>query len=146
MSQPDFPLIVIDHWGYVDLLVDGRAYKKCKLLAYVKGFHKHITGYDRHLNTWKVGEVHSRFGNNQLAWLLANTIYNPMIQVTFAWCKSGTYTLNDLKKQLASLIDRDDDILTQFVEAKELNRRIAAARTFGALVDVLNKDVFVSDL
>jgi hypothetical protein len=41
-------------------------------------------------------------------------------------------------ERYSEAVDKDDDILTQFVEAKELKQRIASAKSFQELVEVYN--------
>ena len=44
-----------------------------------------------------------------------------------------------MKKDLYKAIDRDDDILTQFVEADELKSQIGKATTFPEIIAVLQQ-------
>jgi len=44
--------------------------------------------------------------------------------------------LEELKTVYTKAVEMDDDILTQFVEAEELTKRISEAQSFESLVEV----------
>ncbi len=68
--------------------------------------------------------------------MLVNTIYNPKINVTVLWGEPKTYVLEELKTAYIKAVEKDDDILTQFVEAKELKNKISDAQSFGELIEI----------
>jgi hypothetical protein len=52
------------------------------------------------------------------------------------WSEPKPYALEELMRAFSTAVDRDDDILTQFVERDELKKRISATQSFAQLVDV----------
>ena len=73
-----------------------------------------------------------------LSKLLANTVYNPRLTVRYEYVSRGPYDLSELRQAVSDAIDNDDDILTQFHEADELNQRLALAQSFDDVVAVLD--------
>ncbi|MEN9401680.1 MAG: hypothetical protein RL091_383, partial [Verrucomicrobiota bacterium] len=47
-----------------------------------------------------------------------------------------SFDLEELKQAYSKAVDKDDDILTQFVEAAELKKRIAEVQSFDSLIEV----------
>jgi hypothetical protein len=77
-----------------------------------------------------------RLSEDLVALLLANTVYNPRITVTILWREPKAYELQELKRAYSRAVDEDDDVLTQFVDAEQLQKKIGAARSFEELIDV----------
>ncbi|HEU4389816.1 MAG TPA: hypothetical protein VFV34_18565 [Blastocatellia bacterium] len=71
--------------------------------------------------------------------VLANTFYNPKRRVPVVCEKIGDYDLADLKARIAACVAGDDDILTQFIEASEINELLARARTFDDIVTLVRR-------
>jgi hypothetical protein len=55
---------------------------------------------------------------------------------TSIWRPPSGYVLDEPKRACAQAVEHDDDILTKFVSASELQRRIATAQSFADLVEV----------
>jgi hypothetical protein len=85
---------------------------------------------------WQAKGIHSRYKRSWWTVLLANTVYNPWTTVTVLWEEPKTFALEELKQVYSKAVDRDDDILTQFVEAGELKKRISGAQSFEQLIEV----------
>jgi hypothetical protein len=73
-----------------------------------------------------------------LSRVLANTIYNPRLNVRYEYRSNGRYALSDLQQALGDALDKDDDILTQFHHSDDLKRRLSLAQSFDDVVDVLD--------
>ena len=69
--------------------------------------------------------------------LTAATIHDPTFNVRYEYHSHGFYQLDELKKALHDVVQRDGDVLTQFHDAEDLTARIAATKTFDDLVQVL---------
>ncbi len=72
-----------------------------------------------------------------LARLLAATVHNPSIEVSYTYRSTGPYALDDLKAGLQAAIDADDDILTQWHDASDLTALLGKATTFEQVAAVL---------
>jgi hypothetical protein len=105
-------------------------------LGAFSGFVEQCTVFDREGRKWQAKGVEAPFRKSWWRVLLAHTVYNPRISVRIVWSSPKAYQLDELKQAYLTAVNRDDDILTQFVEADELKRRIAGAQTFDALVEV----------
>ncbi len=122
--------------GYFSFESSYSTPEMANLLGVVGGFFKWCFVYDADGRKWQPGEVQSAFRDSWWTRLLANTIYNPQVKVNVIWNEPQTYTLTELKRTYSDAVDKDDDILTQFVEPEELKKRILAATSFEQLVQV----------
>jgi len=69
----------------------------------------------------------------------ANTVYNPTRRVPVIRERAGEYSLTDLKARIARCVARDEDILTQFMEASEINDQRGRAETFRDVVALMRR-------
>lgn len=102
----------------------------------MRGFFEKSVVYDAEGRKWQAKGIDSRYRRTWWTLLLANTVYNPRITVTLVWREPKTYALEELKLVYSKAVDKDDDILTQFVEARELKKKISEAESFVNLVEV----------
>ncbi len=102
----------------------------------VGGFIDKSTVYDSQGHKWHAKGIESPYRRSWWTVLLANAIYNPRVTVSVVWREPKPYTLEDLKSVYSKAVDQDDDILTQFVEADELKKRISDAKSFDGLMAV----------
>ena len=65
-----------------------------------------------------------------LARFLAFTGYNPWRTVPMRYEHTGEYKLPELKRRIWECVERDDDILTQFMEADEIKVALEKATDF----------------
>ncbi|UOQ99488.1 hypothetical protein MUN81_08350 [Hymenobacter sp. 5317J-9] len=77
--------------------------------------------------------------------ILAHTFYNPTLEVSRTWKQAGPYALEELKALMQNCIDRDDDVLTQWVDATSLKARLEKCRQFSDIVTMLSAYVFEPD-
>ena len=105
-------------------------------MGVISGFFEKLTVYDANGRRWKSKGLNSEYRRSWWTVLLAHTVYNPWITITLLWKEPTSYDLDELKRAYAKAVDSDDDILTQFVEAVELQHKISAAQTFADLVAV----------
>lgn len=106
------------------------------MLGAIGGSFVKSTVFDSAGQKWQPRGIQSRYKRSWWTVLLANTVYNPWTMVTVLWGEPKTYALEELKQAYLKAVDRDDDILTQFVEAAELKKRISDAQSFDQLVEV----------
>lgn len=98
-------------------------------------FYRAAVVFDGAGKKWSAKEVRMSWKKNWWSILLANTI-NPKVAIAIIWKDPTPYSLEELKKEFCHAVDQDDDLLTQFVEADELKRRISQAKSFDELVAV----------
>ncbi|MCH8511970.1 MAG: hypothetical protein LAT83_10010 [Kiritimatiellae bacterium] len=72
---------------------------------------------------------------NRFLWLfLANTVYNPGRKIRVKPIDAGTYTVGALKSAIERWLDKDDDILTQFLEEESIKMLLSTVKTFDDLL------------
>ena len=67
--------------------------------------------------------------------LLAHTVYNPVREVAVSWSPLRDYSFAELRDAYLDAAVNDDDVLTQFVEQSDLQRRIQESRNFEDLIE-----------
>lgn len=133
--KPNFPIILIFN-GVLDLIQSEDNLVEGSLLGFLRSNLKSIA-YDNVGNLWEVNFHSERFKDNLISRLLANTIYNPKIQVTSSWKILKEYDLQELKNLIVNFIKEDEDIYTQFVKAKVLIKYVSDAKTFDEIYKIL---------
>jgi len=141
-DTPSYPLILSDKSGYLDLIDDKESLAQTNVLGFVKGAYLGFTAYDDNGDTWIVNELKTTYPINGLTKLLAHTIYNPFINVTFKWKKEKSYKLNDLKRIIARQVDKGDDVLTQYEDGEVIKKEIERCESFPDMIFVRNKFIF----
>ena len=143
MSVPAFPLIVADDRHGVQI-VDEDIGQRANVLGVLTRDPNGVE-YDSAGTKWKKIVSSPDVRDTWMTRLLARTIYNPIVPVEVKWVSLGSYTIQELVHAIHEQIDKDDDILTQFVDADTIKAGIDAARSFQDLVVALNKYVFEVD-
>ena len=137
---PKFPIIMLSHYSVV--IIPSLGYlRRSTVLGVLKGMDGNVT-FDADGQKWKCELVSNRVKNTFITRLLANTFYNPQVDVQYNWDKIGQYSLAELQSDLNVCIDKDDDLLTQFVEGDILKKAINRADTIEEIHITLNKYVF----
>lgn len=95
--------------------------------------------YSSEMEILNLEQKTDKFKNTKWNRFLAKTVYNPSFDVTLFWKKIGTYKLTELKAKIKTCIEKDDDILTQFIEADFLMHIVEHSTDFTELVNNLNK-------
>jgi hypothetical protein len=134
--MPSGPCFISGPRGYFSFEPSYSSQQTATLLGTIRGFYDKSTVYDSQGHTWHAKGIESPYKRSLWTILLANTVYNPRMTVSVLWREPKPYGLEDLKLVYSKAIDKDDDILTQFVEADELNKRISDAKSFDDLVAV----------
>jgi len=134
--RPTGPCFIAGPRGYFSFESAYSSTQTATLLGTLRGFFDKSTIYDADGRAWKAKGIESRFKRSWWTLLLANTVYNPRVTVTVLWREPKAYALDDLKFAYLKAVDRDDDILTQFVEAEELTLKISRAQSFAELTAV----------
>jgi len=133
---PTGPCFLSGPKGYFSFEPSYSSQQTTTLLGAIGGFFDKSTVYDSQGHQWRAKGIESSYRRSWWTVLLANTVYNPRITVTVVWRVPKPYRLEDLKLIYSKAVDKDDDILTQFLEAEELQKRISEAQSFDELVAV----------
>ncbi len=141
-EQPIYPLLVFNKLGYLQILHDDNEISKGTLFAFVRGFYHTITSYDRFGNIWKVVDIESKYKKNWFTIFLAYSFFNPRIKIKYKWKKTKKYEIEDLLNKIINYINRDDDILTQYNEKKDLIYVIKKADSFDNIINTIQKYMF----
>jgi len=137
MEFPDkikFPAIIISKgdsiylWDSLDNELQGNLY------AFAKGFWHQIVLFDSAGRRWKVAEVIPHRKISTVEKILSYIFWNPKLKVRLQFDKPKPYTMEELQKAICALINQDDDIITQFIEAKKLKEIIMKPQDFSAIV------------
>ena len=143
MTQPAFPVIAISKDDSVILVPDETYFSKVATSSLINplAFQDTIL-FDGENNRWSYKLISEKFKNTFLTRILASTFYNPILDAKVIWTKVGTYHVDDLKENLKTCVDKDDDIITQFEEPEVIKSAIDNATTFVEILKVLNKYIF----
>lgn len=143
MDKPLFPLIGVYEKDYLIVISSESEFSKTSTRALINVDHYNdIFLYDREGNKWICRQEAESFKNTFLTRLLARTVYNPVWDATIIWNKIGCYELAELKKRISKCVDKDDDVLTQFVEGQVIKNAISQSADFDEIIYALNKYVF----
>jgi hypothetical protein len=100
-----------------------------------RGFWDGLVVYDADGVAWTPESVELR-GGGPLRRLVAS-VRNPRTSADITYAEPRTYELDELKDAVRGALEEDDDVLTQFHEADEIDAWLDAASSFGAVVDAL---------
>jgi len=112
----------------------AEAGKKVSRVTLVTEYDSKCTIYDSEGTTWGFHYVGRREKFSLFDRLLAE-VYNPSREFPVSYSKLRGYQVAELQGAYLDSVAHDDDILTQFVEAGELTKRIMQCSTFGELIE-----------
>lgn len=138
--KPHFPIISIYNKG-IDIIPSEANLTKATALAVLNG-RKNTYAFDGNGQKWTYEFTSDKVSDKFLTRFLANTFYNPIVDIKTNWTLMDKYTLEELKKEISDCIDDDDDILTQFIESDDLRKEISDSESFESIVQKLKKYVF----
>ncbi len=112
----------------------AEAGKKVSRITLVTEYDSKSTIYDCGGTAWGFHYVGRREEFSLFDRLLAG-VYNPSREFPVSYSKLRGYQFAELQGAYLDGVAHDDDILTQFVEAGELTKRIMQCSTFGELIE-----------
>jgi hypothetical protein len=147
MTKPEFPIICIDKKYFVELLDSEARMSKVSALALINvPTFQDIFVFDKNGFQWSYKMISTEFKETFFNRILIKAgFYFRTFSATVIWTRVCEYDLAKLKENLVNCVDQDDDILTQFIEPKDLSNAIRDAKTFDDLVTVLKNYVFPAD-
>ena len=124
---PTGPCFVTGHNGFIDFEQQLSSFERISLIFALYPDTWKFTIYDDKGFKWKTCGFQLSHKKPWWLFLPFTIFYIPWISVIYLWNEPEKYSLEELKAAYTEAVDMDDDILTQFVEAKELTKRIAVA-------------------
>jgi hypothetical protein len=138
MSHPTPPYFLWNscqhHFTCITLADSAEAGKKVSRLTLVREYDSKCIIYDSDGVAWGFHYVGRKERFSMFDRLMAE-VYNPSGEFPVSYSKVRGYQLAELQRAYADAVAHDDDILTQFVEAGELTKRIKKCSTFGELLE-----------
>lgn len=145
-TKPNFPVLVLDKHGYIDIINSSKELTKCSLVAFLNGFYESLEAFELGGLAWKVNEAKTTHRINWFTKFLTYSFYNPKIDVQIDWKVQKNYKLDILKERLVKFIDEDDDIYTQFNDAETLRNVINNTASLSELVDNVKKYIIDGEI
>ena len=103
-----------------------------------RGFWDGLVVYDADGLAWTPESVELQSGGGLLRRLIA-TVRNPPTSAGITYAEPRSYELGELRDAVRRALEQDDDVLTQFHEADEIEAWLTAASSFGAVVEALER-------
>jgi len=141
-NEPLRPYIFLSR-GAIYICQSEKALTRARVYAVTGNFFSDAAAFDGNGTLWNVSEVLTPYPLNFVRKILARTVFNPRVGIDVHWKSQRQFELDELKNILRQIIDADDDVITQFISAKELKSRIDTASTFGNLLKKLRPHVLV---
>jgi hypothetical protein len=135
-AEPHYPLLLVDPKGWLGWETGDRKsrFSLCGALN-----TRRWVGFDASGEKWVVSKDTFRYPDTWWMRLLANTVYNPQFEAELGWDPAGHYNFAELQNQICLLVDRDDDVLTQFTEPQVIKKAVNECRSFEELAGKLRK-------
>ncbi|NNT73270.1 hypothetical protein HKT18_13705 [Flavobacterium sp. IMCC34852] len=138
--KPKFPIISIYN-NAVDLIPNQTYLSKAKVLGVLKGNSNSIA-FDSAGNKWSFKLTSDKISDNFITRFLANTFYNPTVDVIPEWKMIGEFEIDEIKSVLIKSIEKDEDVLTQFIDSEDIKNHVNKAHSFETIYNILNRYVF----
>jgi hypothetical protein len=133
---PTGPCFVTEPNGYIGFEEQLHSFERIRLIRAIDPDSARFTICDARGFKWKTSSFQLSYKKPWWLFLPFTISFIPWIRVTYLWHEPEEYSLEQLKADYTRAVAMDDDILTQFVEAEELTKRIAEAQSFEGLIKV----------
>jgi hypothetical protein len=134
---PMFPIITFYN-NAVEIIPDETHLTKATVLGVLEGKNRSLA-YDISGDKWNYELTSTQVKDTFVTRLLAKTLYNPFVKVQPIWSKMDKYELQELKMILFEYVDKDEDILKQFVRPDKLKQIIKSSTLFNEIYNALKK-------
>jgi len=125
---------------YIELHDELPRVIEATLLARRRGFWGKSRIYGEDGTVWRTAPAPEAVPRPSLVLRIpANTVYNPTRRVPVICERAGECGLTDLSAPIARCVARDEDILTQFMQASEINDQLGRAATFRDVVALMRR-------
>ena len=145
MEKPEFPAIIIDRLDSLSIASTELDLATTRASVIFNGtIFNNRTVFDCQGSVWSF-HLENKEIKGFIRKLLAKTLYDPLVSAKVVWKKKANYELKDLKETLYEMIEKDNDVLTQYFEAETLKLAVSQVKTFAQLISVLNQYIFEVD-
>jgi hypothetical protein len=135
MDTPVFPLIAFTPVVSVKIYSNESAFYKIRLSSWAYQTADQYV-FDSQGVKWQFQYTSPSLKNN--FW---NELRNPIMDASAEWEKLSCYTIDDLRKELFILIDKDDEVMTEYEQGKFLKSVLKSCDSFDEICKSLNKYV-----
>ena len=135
----DDRVVAIGPRGYAAVWPERPQTHETTPYAVARGFWDGLELYDASGRLWRVDGVELPAGTSSWRRLLARTVWNPRTTARIAYREPESYELPALKHALRRTLGVDDDVLTQFHEAEEIEAWLERASSFDDVVAALER-------
>ena len=133
----DISVIFVGEDGWTDMARDLPEDRATTAHGFHKPWWKGVKLYHRNGYLYEVESATPDEDLPPLSALTAATLHDPTFNVQYEYRSTGFYQLEELKQALCTAVEQNGDVLTQFHDADDLMTRMAAAKTFDDVVQVL---------
>ena len=132
-------MIAVGSRGYAAVWPERPESRETTRYAVARSFWNELELYDARGRRWRVDAVELPGRAAASRRLLARTVWNPRTTARISYREPTTYELPTLKAALQRALSVDDDVLTQFHEAEEIELWLAQASSFDEVLAVLEQ-------
>ncbi len=137
INKISFPVLVVADDGWMDFKTDSKGLSRWNCIAINKYNKRKVLLYDSSDTLWSLIEIIPEKPVTFLRLLLAETFYNPTVDVSFKLEKIKDNITDKIFAAINKAIDADDDSTTQFTEADDLKKSIEGKSSFNDIVTEL---------
>jgi hypothetical protein len=134
----DSRVVAVGADGYAAVWPERPATQETTPFAVRRGFWDGLLVYDADGLAWTPETVELRSVGGPLRRLVA-TVRNPRTSADITYGEPRSYELGELRDVLRRALGQDDDVLTQFHEAEEIEGWLDAAASFAEVVEALER-------
>jgi hypothetical protein len=146
MEKPEFPAIIIDRIDSLSIASTELDLETTRASVIFNGtIFNNRKVFDCQGSVWSFHLENKELKEGFIRKLIAKTLYDPLVSAKVVWEKKAYYELKDLKESLYEMIEKDDDVLTQYFEAETLKLAVSQVKTFLQLISMLNQYIFEVD-
>jgi hypothetical protein len=135
MSAPVFPLLAFTPVVSVKIYKSESEFCKIRLSHWTYQTPNQYA-FDARGEKWQFQYASPSLKNN--FW---NELRNPFMDAAVNWQKVARYTIDDLRTELFRLIDKDDEVMTEYEQGKFLKSVLSSCDSFHDICKTLNKYV-----
>jgi hypothetical protein len=135
MDAPAFPLIAFTPVVSVRIYRDENEFRKIRFSAWAyQTFEQYA--FDAEGTKWRF-----QYKSPSLKTSFWNELRNPVMDISVEWRRQSGYSLDDLKAELFMLIDRGDEVMTEYEQGKFLKSVLKSCSSFNGICKMLSKYV-----
>jgi hypothetical protein len=142
--MPTLPIIAIYTDYCIDIIYSFSLLEASTLYAFSRLEKDNCIYFDRNGDLWKMS-AHSKKYDSTPFIRFISVFYKPSIEISIRWYHQGNFSVEQLKENINDCIDKDDDVLTQFINSETLKLKIYKSSSFDEVTNVLNNYVFKPD-